>query len=231
MREALASRLAGLDCTLAAGGMEGDRARITAITRAGAPESLLRASVAAVAQGRADLRVGVFAADYCPALDAVRGDADRFGAPPSGLSVGLRGGGQRLFDRDPVRPVVTMPDFPGHLALLYLTRDDGGKVWVGHLFPNGLDPDRRFAPRQRVELEPREDAGPERGAPVAVGEPFGVDMMLAIATGQPLFDAPRAQVEPLDALMPDLSAALTALRRQGARVAVSGFLLETAPRP
>ena len=230
IREALSARLAGLGCTLTTGDMEGERARVTAVTRTGMSESLLRAAVSATAPGRADLRVRAFTADYCPAIDAVRGDADRFGLRASGLTVGLRGGGERLLDHDAVRPVVTMPDFPAYLTLLYLTRDEQGQVWVGHLHPNRLDPGKRFAPRQRVDLDPKEDDGATRGTPIAVGEPFGTDMMLAIATEQPLFPGFRAQVEPLAELMPDLNAALATARRRGSRVAVNVFVLETAPR-
>lgn len=230
IREALSARLAGLGCTLTTGDMEGERARIAAVTRTGMSESLLRAAVSAAAPGRADLRVRAFAADYCPAIDAVRGDADRFGVRASGLTIGLRGGGDRLLDHDTVRPVVTMPDFPAYLTLLYLTRDEQGQVWVGHLHPNRLDPGKRFAPRQRVDLDPKEDEGATRGTPIAVGEPFGTDMMLAIATEQPLFPGFRTQVEPLSELMPDLNAALAAARRRGSRIAVNAFVLETAPR-
>lgn len=231
IREALSTRLAGLGCTLATGEMEGERARVAAITRSGMSENMLRAAVSASAPGRADLRVRAFAADYCPAIDAVRGDADRFGVRASGLTVALRGGGERLLDHDAVRPVVTMPDFPAYLTLLYLTRDEQGQVWVGHLHPNRLDPGKRFAPRQRLDLDPKEDSGPTRGTPIAVGEPFGTDMMLAIATEQPLFPGFRSQVEPLAELMPDLNAALATARQRGSRVAVNGFVLETAPRP
>jgi len=233
IREALGRRLANLPCTLAEGDMEGDRARVVAITRRGGPEDALNAAIDAASPSPrfTDLQVRAFSADYCPAIDAVRGDADRFGAAPSGLRVTLRNGGQRLYDHDAVLPVVTMPDFPGYLTLLYLTRDEQGEVWVGHLHPNRLDPGKRFPAGQRLELEPKEDEGPTRGTPIAVGAPFGTDMMLVIATAQPLFSGFRSQVEPASDLLPALDAALAAARQRGDRIAVNALVLETAPRP
>ena len=51
-----------------------------------------------------------------------------------------------------------------------------------------------------------------------IGEPYGTDMIIAVASSEPLFDRPRpSNAETADVYLRDLQAAIDALRQRGAR--------------
>ena len=98
--------------------------------------------------------------------------------------------------------------FDGYLYVDYLDAD--GQVL--HLLPEPLNPDNIVYAGEVVAvgsdaIRPRPN---ERQWPVA--RPFGTKMVVAIATPIPLFDGFRTEQETVSAYLPDLRAALAALR-------------------
>ncbi|MDW8397812.1 MAG: protein kinase [Acetobacteraceae bacterium] len=112
---------------------------------------------------------------------------------------------------------VRMPDWPAHLYVAYFMKSGE----VAHLVPS----ERRPA-GARVRL-----GDPAPGFPGwEVDEPFGTDLMVVVASERPLFPGRRPMVEPQEAYLAALGAALEGARREGARIAVRPVVVETAER-
>ncbi len=84
------------------------------------------------------------------------------------------------------------------------------------------DPSRTFGPGEPLNL----------GHPSwLIGEPYGTDMIIAVASSEPLFDRPRpGNTETADVYLRDLQSAIDALRRRGARLAGAAVTLEALPK-
>ncbi len=117
-----------------------------------------------------------------------------------------------------ISPVACTVDYIAH---------DGS---VQHLYPqladpkNGIaaDPPHSYAPGERVNL----------GHPSwVISEPYGTDMIIAVASSDPLFDRPRpANAETAGVYVRDLQAAIDAVQQRGARVAGAAVTLEALPK-
>ena len=83
-----------------------------------------------------------------------------------------------------------------------------------------------FQPGETVDLG---DPGP--GHPAwEVGPPYGTDMIIAIASSQPLFDRPRPDnVESAADYLRELQAAVEAAKRRGVRLTGSAMAVDTIP--
>jgi serine/threonine protein kinase len=230
-RGALAAALAGVPCAMIGGdATEPARVRLNGVVSYGqASAALDRALAEAAAGATIERTIQVFpvSADYCRALDILRPFGLRFADAGAQLGLHLADDRTRLIDNDPIRLRLKMADFAGELRVDYLSSD--GNIY--HVFPADADADAA-APRM---FQPGQDVKP--GAPGSdgkigeVGEPFGYDMIVAVASSVPLFSKPRAKsAEPADAYLEDLQAAIEAVRQRGGRVAANALVLETAPR-
>lgn len=165
---------------------------------------------------------------YCPALDVVHSIA---GVGGTRVGLALAGGKTRLRDGDHIMPQIVMPDFRAYLRVDYVTHDGE----VVHLYPQvadpanniSADPRHAFAPGAAVKL-----GLAKPGHPVwEVGAPYGKDMIIAIASGQPLFNQPRpAEIEKAGDYLPALQAAVNAARQRGMRLDGSAIVLDTLPK-
>ncbi len=156
----------------------------------------------------------MFDGPYCPVLDTLRP------ASTTPLGLGLRNGVRRLHKDQDIVPQVTMPDFPGWLQLDYFSSDGG----LAHLHPTALGPARQDAARAIVTFG---------GTPQErwqVDAPFGTDMIVAIASSAPLFNAPRPADESAADYLQALRAALADATRKGVRIATGAMLLDTTER-
>jgi hypothetical protein len=64
-----------------------------------------------------------------------------------------------------------------------------------------------------------------------ISEPYGTDMIIAVASSDPLFDRPRpANAETAGVYVRDLQAAIDAVQQRGARVAGAAVTLEALPK-
>jgi serine/threonine-protein kinase len=118
---------------------------------------------------------------------------------------------------DLLRFQVTMPAWPAHLYVAYFMKSGE----VAHLVPS-----RQQAAGAVVPL-----GDPVPGFPGwEVDEPFGTDLMVVMASEQPLFPGRRPGIEQQDAYLRGLSEAIAAARARGSRVAVRPVVIETADR-
>ncbi len=188
----------------------------------------LRSGVASFASPtQIDWRVSGVDQVFCPALNAVGPLVPRFGAvggPRLGLQ--MADGRTRLHDGERVRVRLTMPDFNSRLRVDYVAHDGS----VQHLYPQLADPKnkisadapRTYAPGESVNL----------GDPAwTISEPYGTDIIIAVASSDPLFDRPRpGNAESADAYLRDLLAAIDNLRQRGAHLAGAAVTLEALPK-
>jgi serine/threonine-protein kinase len=203
---------------------------------AGQPETALRNAIAAAAPAASlTWQARTFTGPYCAALDVLRGAADpRYPM----LRMALKDNASRLLQNDHIVMQFTMPDFPAHLlvdyfasdgSITHLVVDTGSNVQV--MTDTGWrisGPSHLYQPGELVTIgEPDPKTG-EVGW--AVDEPFGTDMIVAIASSVPLFTAARPTDDPPATYLRDLQAALNAATASGAYVITQAILLDTAKR-
>ena len=169
---------------------------------------------------------------YCPTLDIMQPIMLGFGTKGSGLALSLADGRTMLRDGDRIRPRLVMADFKGPLRVDYVAHDGN----VQHLYPQISDPKlnvtadslaRAFAAGEAVSLG---EVGP--GHPAwEVGEPYGIDMIIAIQSAQPLFDRPRpSNVETIAEYLRDLRTAVESARQRGVRVIGNVLMVDTVAK-
>jgi serine/threonine-protein kinase len=224
LRKAVAAALDRVPCALIGGDlMTPQELRLTGLARKGA-ESEIRAAVTQAAPGT---RIAWAAAPvddvYCPALNALRPVAGRFGAP-SGLEAHTADGRTRYLDGEAVVVSVAMPPYPAWLRVDSLSND--GEVTHVH-------PEARVTAAERFDAGARAMVGePAEGfVPLTIGPPYGMAMLVLIASDAPLFTEPRPVNEPTGVYLHALEDAIGAARRSGAAVAATVLALLTAPRP
>jgi serine/threonine-protein kinase len=127
-----------------------------------------------------------------------------------------------LKNYDAIFPILTIPEFPAHIIVDYLSSDGS----VTHLFPTRASPDRVFHANASVPL-----GDSAKGVGGGVGPPFGTDMIIAIASSIELFPDYRlvARYNTVETYLPVLQGAIEAARGHGARLAGTALAFETVP--
>jgi hypothetical protein len=167
--------------------------------------------------GPIEWRVTTVDARYCPVLDVLRPIW-----PRERPALDLAEGRTALHDGERIRPRVGGLAFPAFVTVDYIASDGG----VQHLYPQQADPALRTVADPVVALPSGASLAlgdPSPGHPEwAAGEPFGTDLIIAVAASQPLFAAPRpANAEDAAVYLRDLAAAIERAREGGVRLAAS----------
>jgi serine/threonine-protein kinase len=232
MRQQVAQLAAGQNCALVNGGV-GDTGNVTLDGLAGpsAADALRRALVGVTIPGAVDWRINSVDPIFCPALDTLRPIVPAFDATGPRLGLTLADGRTRLRDSEHILPRLVMPDFRGALRVDYVAHDGT----LLHLYPQvadpkqhlTADPPRMFQPGEAVRLG---DPSPGH-RPWEVAPPYGTDMIIAIASSQPLFDRPRPDnVESATEYLRELQAAVEAAQSRGVRLAGSALTVDTVAK-
>ncbi len=168
---------------------------------------------------------------FCQALNVLHPITASFNPAAPRLGLTLVGGNTRLRDGEHILPQLVMPNFRSHLVLDYIAHDGG----VLHLYPQVADPSqnlwadppRTFAPGELVNLGVVRPGHPAWEA----GPPYGTDMIIAIASSQPLFARSRpANGEDPPAYLHALETAVQAARARGDQLAGSAITVDTLPK-
>jgi hypothetical protein len=103
----------------------------------------------------------------------------------------------------------------------YFTAD--GRVY--HLLPTANLLDHRLRPNERLTIGGRNG----RGVKATIGPPFGLDVVVALASDVPLFPRGRPVAEPANTYLADLAATVAeAHRREPAlQLEYSYYLIQT----
>ena len=210
----------------------GDSGTITmnGIAGPGAQENLRQDTLSKGVTSQIDWRAATAERVFCPVLDILQSIAPPFGVSQPRLALTLANNLTVLRDGQRIRPQLVMPDFPAFVRVDYITHDGN----VQHLYPQVADRGGVTADKPRL-LAPGESLNlgdPRPGQPAwEVGEPYGTDMITAIASSAPLFERPRAgNLERSDVYLRDLAAAVASTRAAGARQVGAGLLVDTLPK-
>ncbi len=201
-------------CTLISGAATENSLTLSGVARRGEETAIWRMLAArGIPLSAATLGVQPFDGPYCPALAVLR---PVIAAPDAAPRVSVIGN-MPLLKGQFLRFDVTLPSWPSHLYVAYFMASGE----VAHLVPSATHPADAI-----VRL-----GEPRAGFPGwEVDEPFGTDLLVAVASERPLFGANRPLVEPQADYIAALSTALAAARQAGQRVAIRPLVIETAAR-
>jgi hypothetical protein len=229
IRTELASFVSRLPCSLLDGDVQSGFVELTGIGGKQAIASLRpKLTAMGLINPAPSLKVTQVDQEFCQWADFLRPLARTFGDSGPRLTLRLAGDPPWLVNNDYIRPLLTMGDFGGELHVDYIVR--GGDVQ--HLYPQladakqrvAGDPPRTFSPGASLSLG---EHGPDNPG-WQVAEPFGTDVIIAIASEDALFDRPRpGNVEKADAYLRDLRRAVEFARSRGARVTATAMPLLT----
>ena len=231
LRPAIGAALTATPCSFTVGSITPQGSASVGGVASGQAFSALRQAVEGAAPG-VSLRWQItdMGTAFCPALDLIHSLAPPFGAP-RGVSLSLDNARTRLVTDDYIVPHVVMPDAPAYLAVDYLVHD--GTVY--HLYPNKDDPAASDARRLFAAHAVAVIGEPHGFRGWQVYEPYGRDLVIAIASSVPLLGIravdPQSLNEPTGPYLEALKTAIEAARRQDARLAADALVLETAPKP
>lgn len=202
----------------------------------------MRGAITGVAQSAAlDWRVKTFSEPFCDALDTLRGVGRLDDVQGVALGLDLRGNISPLKKDNKLVLELKMPDFPAYLHVDYLQSNgtmfhlvqDDGKTFQesdGSKWNSGGD-SRTFRPLAKVVLgQNARNAATTKEVEWIVDEPFGTDMIIAIASSEPLFRIMRPVAEPPADYVRALNAALDSARARGVRLSGQALLVTTVER-
>jgi eukaryotic-like serine/threonine-protein kinase len=168
---------------------------------------------------------------FCPALAALRPVSAPAGAAHGHLGLTLNNGVTALHDGEAILPRITMPDFAGELRVDYFAHDGT----LAHLYPTLADPAAKLVAQPARKLVAGErvglgDAGAGRPQWQS-GEPYGTDMIIAVASSVPLKLAPASNAEDkAGGYIAELGRAIEQARAAGARVSGAVLPVEALPK-
>jgi eukaryotic-like serine/threonine-protein kinase len=232
IRNQLAQLASGQPCALVDGDIGHDGAvTLTGMAGASAASALRQGLAGLTIPGAVQWQVQSVDQSFCQALDVLHPITASFNPAAPRLGLTLAGGNTRLRDGEHIQPQLVMPDFRSHLVLDYIAHDGG----VLHLYPQvadsgqnlRADPPRTFSPGELVNLGVVRPGHPAW----EVGPPYGTDMIIAIASSQPLFARSRpSNGEDPAAYLRALDAAVAAARARGDQLAGSAITVDTLPK-
>ncbi len=166
-------------------------------------ETRVRALIESVAPGAAyTLKTETVNRIMCDPLAVIGRPRDRNQHLPRPLAVQPMNQGALYKNGQNLILDVHGPDFPTYLQVDYFTLEG----FAVHLLPNAKDSDHRLAAGGVRRLgDPTAD-----GRFWTVAQPFGRELIVAIATARPLFSAPRPDAENAAGYLADLRKALDA---------------------
>jgi len=161
--------------------------------------------------GALTLRMQSFPADtYCSALDLLRG------ASGGWVPVSLTTGDAILRDKDPIMPRISVPNYPAWLSIDYYQNNNITATLV---------PDTKHKAVLQSPGRTMTFSDPSWGA----GEPFGTDMIIAIASSAPIKAKAPAAGEATKSYLAVLSRALHDAAQHNETIYVGATLVTTRP--
>ncbi|WP_166802243.1 DUF4384 domain-containing protein [Microvirga pakistanensis] len=145
----------------------------------------------------------------------------RFG--PGAVGQPAQSGVVRFTGGMPLELQLVTPTFPSYIRVDYFTSD--GQVY--HLLPGGGSPDQPLAPNLKVTV----GGAKGRGLKARIGPPYGLDLVVALASDQRLTLGTRPAAESGHGYLRALQSAVERVQRENAesRLEFSYYLVLTAP--
>jgi serine/threonine-protein kinase len=228
-RTEIAAFVSRLPCSLLDGDVRDGGVQVTGIGGKAAIDNLRqKLTMMGLTSPPPSLRVTQVDQTFCPWEDLLRPLARTFGDGGGRLTLRLADDPPWLVKDDYIRPRLAMADFRGEMHVDYLDRQGN----VQHLYPqvanaaahSAGDTTRSFQPGEVLSLG---EPGPNNPG-WQVDEPYGTDVIIAIASEDTLFDRPRpSNVEKAAGYLRDLKRAVELARSRGARLTATALPLET----
>jgi eukaryotic-like serine/threonine-protein kinase len=232
IRNQVAQLASAQRCAIVDGDIGHDGAvTLTGMAGASAANALRQGLAGLTIPGAVQWQVQSVDQSFCQALNVLHPISPSFNPAAPRLGLTLAGGNTRLRDGEHILPQLVMPNFRSHLVLDYIAHDGG----VLHLYPQvadpgqslRADPPRTFSPGELVNLGVVRPGHPAW----EVGPPYGTDMIIAIASSQPLFARSRpSNGEDPTAYLRALETAVAAARARGDQLAGNAITVDTLPK-
>ena len=228
--EAVAQALRAVPCALVTVEETGGRLLVSGTAAGETAEAAVREAVEAAAGGwehgfdlaTADAQFCAPLAGVAAALDANRGVAEPLTAGLATPEVATaEGSGPQLSSGDPLILEIKAPARPVRVQVDYFTTDGT----VVHLLPNPSDSGTALAAGASRRLGDRADGGRHW----TIGPPYGSELLLTIATTEPLFPTPRPEQEPAADYLAALVEALAAMPDDAPTALAAARFITTGP--
>ncbi|MFP5515660.1 MAG: serine/threonine protein kinase [Alphaproteobacteria bacterium] len=209
---AVAQALRSIPCALVTVEETGGRLLVSGTAAGERAETAVREAVETAAGGwEHGFDLAVADAQFCApltsvaaALDANRGLAEPLTTiPATAEAATAEASGSQLHAGDPLILEMRAPARPVRIQADYFTIDGT----VIHLLPNPSDSGTALAARASRRLGDKADGGRYW----TIGPPYGSELLLTIATAEPLFPTPRPEQEPAADYLAALAEALATL--------------------
>jgi hypothetical protein len=190
----------------------------------------------------------MFDGPYCEVLAAVHAIGPHFGSGSVDLDAALKGPVRKLLDNENIIPRIQLPDFPAYLTISYFSNDgtlahmhptDGERALdvqgqdgrVQHMKVTQAEANRAFPARATITIgDPETCRCKPEDVGFQIGPPFGTDLILVIASSQPLFSQARPTEDTPATYLRALQTALDQAQRKNVRLAARAIVVETQAR-
>ncbi|PWC79945.1 serine/threonine protein kinase [Azospirillum sp. TSH64] len=223
---AVAEALRSIPCVLVGVETTGGRLLVSGTVAGERAETAVRETVERLAAGwDHGFDLATADAQFCAPLGSVATALDTNRALAEPLTVSLLEGSALNAD-DPLMLEIRAPARPVRLQVDYFTIDGV----VVHLLPNPSDSAIALAAGASRRLGERgKDGKPANGRSWTIGPPYGTELLLTIATAEPLFAAPRPEQEPAADYLAALADALAALPEDAPAALADARFIATGP--
>lgn len=150
---------------------------------------------------------------YCRLLEITAPYREANRQQQLGLAIEPAGGSTTLEEGSALALSLGLPTYDAHVGVSYLQRDGT----VGHILASSS---RSFSAGGEHAID---DTGYQ------IAEPFGREVVVAIATESPLFAEPRPPFEPIESYLAALRERLAELQASDQRIAAAHVLVTTVP--
>ena len=232
IRQRVAAALEGRPCTAITGELTASNgAALHGFTAPNGLAPLIQAVAEAGAPVLDQSQLAEADPSYCAGLTAIAPILPPFGSSLPHVILREASNAASLADGEYIRPRVQGPDYPANLLVDYYSHDGT----VEHIYPRIADPAHKVAGDPNQVLPAGEtlslgDPG-SRHLTFQAGTPFGRDMIVAVASSQPLFGAGRPHTGEQSAVYArDLRNAIEQARARGIRLSADVIKLDTVAR-
>lgn len=218
---AVAAVLAGIPCSALAAAIEGRSLHVRGFLSKKVGVAKLKKSLAAFEAGnKLSVDVQEVDADKCDAIMLFGPYWIRSRLPGRAATVHASKSNSALVEGDPLMVDVTSPGYDSYLTVDYHILDGN----VAHLLPNQRARDNAAPPNYTATIGSLGNW--------VIGQPFGTELIVLVATPVPLFDGVRPDLEPAQDYLRAVAARLADISKaHGAdKVAVDLAQISTRPR-
>lgn len=171
--------------------------------------------------GPVAFQVVVISPSFCEILQVSLPLHERNGIESAGASIGINSNDVMLEEGDQVVLNAIAPTFDSFVYVVYMQED--GKLI--NLMPSETDRDNRRQASESFSVGARDDQ-----PSFSVAPPYGDDLVILLASSEPLFSGPRSLTESGSNFAKDLAQSVNTLLSEEGKVVADLVFLRTSPR-